>query len=99
MSRYIINTPNQITAGALVIQVWLPPDKVSPGVWIAIFLVAILAINYFGIGFFGELEFWFSSIKVLVVIGIIILSVILAAGGGPNHRATGFTYWNNPGGK
>ena len=97
--RYIINTPNQITAAALVIQVWLPRDKVNPGVWIAIFLVAILAINYFGIGFFGELEFWFSSIKVLVILGIIVLSVILAAGGGPNHHATGFYYWSHPGGE
>ena len=87
-----------MVAGSLVIQSWVPRDKVNPGVWIAIFLVAILAINYFGIAFFGELEFWFSSIKVLVILGIIILSVILAAGGGPNHHATGFEYWRNPGG-
>ena len=81
-----------------MIAVWCPRERVNPGVWIAIFLVAILAINYFGISFFGELEFWLSTIKVLVILGIILMSVILAAGGGPNHHATGFYYWSHPGG-
>ncbi|KAK5109888.1 hypothetical protein LTR62_006495 [Meristemomyces frigidus] len=95
--KYIITTPNQLTAAALVIQYWCPPDKVNPGVFIAVFLVVIIAINYLGIRFFGEIEFWLSSIKVLVIIGLIILMVILAAGGGPNHEATGFRYWHHPG--
>jgi L-asparagine transporter-like permease len=42
--KYIITTPNQLTAAALVIQYWLPRDKVNPGVWIAIFLVVIIVI-------------------------------------------------------
>ncbi|KAK4561380.1 amino acid transporter [Recurvomyces mirabilis] len=95
--KYIITTPNQLTAAALVIQYWCPPDRVNPGVFIAVFLVAIIAINYLGISWFGEIEFWLSSIKVLVIIGLIILMVILAAGGGPNHQATGCRYWNDPG--
>lgn len=95
--KYIITTPNQLTAAALVIQYWLPAEKVNPGVFIAVFLVAIIAINYLGIRFFGEFEFWLSSVKVLVVIGLIILSLVLALGGGPNHDRTGFRYWNDPG--
>ncbi|KAK5113031.1 hypothetical protein LTR85_011053 [Meristemomyces frigidus] len=95
--KYIITTPNQLTAAALVIQYWCPSDKVNPGVWIAIFLVAIVTINYLGIKFFGEFEFVLSSIKVLVIVGLIILCIVLAAGGGPNHTATGFHYWNDPG--
>jgi yeast amino acid transporter len=95
--KYIITTPNQLTAAALVIQYWCPPERVNPGVFIAVFLVTIIAINYLGIRFFGEFEFWLSSVKVLVLIGLIILCIILAAGGGPNHQATGFRYWNDPG--
>ena len=87
---YIITTPNQLTAGALVIQYWVDRDKINPGVFIAIFWVAIVCINYFGIKFFGEFEFWLSSIKVVVLVGLIILSLILALGGGPNHDRTGF---------
>ncbi|TAQ91430.1 hypothetical protein B7494_g210 [Chlorociboria aeruginascens] len=95
--KYIIVTPNNLTAASLVIQYWLPRDRVNPGVFIAIFLVAIIFINYVGVRFFGELEFWLSSIKVIVIIGLILLSLVLACGGGPDHHATGFQYWNDPG--
>ncbi|KAH0170236.1 dicarboxylic amino acid permease, partial [Aureobasidium melanogenum] len=95
--KYIIVTPNQLTAAALVISYWVDSDKVNPGVWITIFLIAIIAINYLGIRFFGEFEFWLSSIKVLVVCGMIILSLVLALGGGPDGDRKGFRYWKNPG--
>lgn len=95
--KYIITTPNQLTAASLVIQYWVSADRVNPGVFIAVFMVVIIVINYLGIRFFGEFEFWLSSIKVLVIIGLIILSLVLALGGGPNHDRTGFRYWKNPG--
>ncbi|KAK7409285.1 amino acid transporter [Neonectria punicea] len=95
--KYIVVTPNQLTAVALVIQFWIDRDVVNPGVFIAIFLVAIICINYFGIRFFGEFEFWLSSFKVLTIIGIIIFSLVLALGGGPDHDRKGFRYWKDPG--
>jgi amino acid transporter len=94
--KYIITTPNQLTASALIIQEWVPATKVNPGIFILIFLALICAINYFGIKFFGELEFWLSSIKVIVIVGVIILSFLLAVGAGPGP-ATGFKYYKNPG--
>ena len=95
--KYIIVTPNQLTAAALVIQQWVPRERVNPGVFIAIILVLIVAINYFGIRFFGEFEFWLSSFKVVTIVGVIILSLVLALGGGPDHDRKGFRYWKNPG--
>ncbi len=95
--KYIIVTPNQLTAAALVIQYWCPPEQVNPGVFITVFLVAIVTINYLGIRFFGEIEFWLSSIKVLTILGLILLSLIIATGGVPGSPATGFKYYNNPG--
>lgn len=89
--------PNQLVASSLVIQYWLPSDKVNPAVFVAIFLVAIIFINFFGVAVFGEMEFWFGLIKCITLLGLIILCVILAAGGGPNHHATGFQYWSDPG--
>ncbi|KAH9223562.1 putative dicarboxylic amino acid permease [Leptodontidium sp. 2 PMI_412] len=94
--KYIIVTPNNLTAASLVLQYWVSRDEINPGAFIAIFLVAIVVINYFGVRFFGEFEFWLSSIKVVVILGLILLSLILACGGGP-HKATGFQYWKNPG--
>jgi amino acid transporter len=95
--KYAISTPNQLTAIALVLQYWVDRDKVNPGVFIAIFLVAIILVNYFGVRFFGEFEFWLSSLKVLILCGVIILSLVLACGGGPDHDPKGFRYWHNPG--
>ncbi|KAB5566153.1 amino acid permease [Coniochaeta sp. 2T2.1] len=95
--KYIIVTPNQLTAASLVIQFWLKPERVNPGVFIAILLVVIICINYFGVRFFGEFEFWLSSFKIITIVGLILLSLILACGGGPNHDATGFRYWRDPG--
>ena len=94
--KYIITTPNQLTATALILGEWKKRDEVNPGVWIAIFLVAICVINYFGIKFFGELEFWLSTVKVITIVGVIILSFLLAVGAGPGP-ATGFKYYKNPG--
>jgi amino acid transporter len=73
----------------------------------------IVSINYFGVRFFGEFEFWLSSIKILTLCGVILLSLILALGGGPDHdrkvcerpflcskdsyEIQGFRYWKKPG--
>jgi amino acid transporter len=95
--KYIIITPNQLTAAALVIQYWLPADRVNPGVWIAIFLVVIICINYFGVKFFGEFEFYLSSMKVIIIVGLLILMICITAGGVPGHASVGFRYWESPG--
>lgn len=57
----------------------------------------IILVNYLGIRFFGEFEFWLSSLKVLILVGVILLSLILACGGGPDHDPKGFRYWHDPG--
>jgi amino acid transporter len=49
----------------------------------------------FGARAYGEAEFWFASIKILTIIGLIILGIIIAAGGGPTHIATGVQYWKS----
>ncbi|CAK1364308.1 Dicarboxylic amino acid permease [Cercospora beticola] len=94
--KYIITTPNQLTAAALVIQYWVSADRVNPGVWITVFLVIIITINFLGIKYFGELEFWLSSIKVVVILGLILFSLIMACGGADGD-VRGFRYWDNPG--
>ena len=86
-----------MTAASLVVQYWVDRDVVNPGVFIAILLVVICCINYFGVRFFGEFEFWLSSFKIITVVGVILLTFILALGGGPNHDRTGFRYWRDPG--
>lgn len=95
--KYFVLPPNQLTAAALVLQYWIDRDTVNPGVWITIFLVAIVVINTFGVKFFGEFEFWMSCFKVLVMLVLIVTLFIIMLGGGPTHDRLGFRYWKHPG--
>lgn len=97
LCKYLIITPNQLTAASMVIQYWIPREKVNPGVWITIFLVVIVLINTVGVKFFGEFEFWLSSFKVIVMLGVLFFLFIIMLGGGPNHDRLGFRYWKDPG--
>ncbi|EGW34892.1 dicarboxylic amino acid permease [Spathaspora passalidarum NRRL Y-27907] len=95
--KYLVLPANQLVAGSLTVQYWVSRDKLNPGVWITIFLVIILAVNLLGVRFFGEIEFWLSTLKVLTCLGLILLLWIIALGGGPTHDRIGFRYWKDPG--
>jgi amino acid transporter len=53
-------------------------------------------VNLLGVRVFGELEFWFSSIKVISLIGLILMGIIIDLGGNPKHDRIGFRYWRHP---
>lgn len=90
-----ILVPYEITAAGLVIDYWNSP--VNIGVWITIFIIVIVGLNFFPVAVYGETEFWFASLKVFMMIGLLILSFILFWGGGPSHQRLGFHYWRDPG--
>ncbi|EPE05888.1 proline permease [Ophiostoma piceae UAMH 11346] len=92
---FAIFVPFELNASALVIGYWNPP--VSDAVWITIMLVVVVGLNLLPVRFYGESEFWFASLKIILIIGLLILSFILFWGGGPSHQRLGFHYWNDPG--
>ncbi|KAF2144336.1 uncharacterized protein K452DRAFT_223312 [Aplosporella prunicola CBS 121167] len=92
---FAITVPAEITVGSLVIEYWNPPVNIA--VWITILFVVIIALNCFPVGVYGEAEFWFASIKVFGIIGLIIMALVLVLGGGPTHDRLGFRYWIEPG--
>jgi amino acid transporter len=95
--KYLVLPANQLVAGSLTVQYWIDSDRLNPGVWITIFLLIIVAVNVLGIRFFGEIEFWLLSIKVLTCLGLILVLWIIALGGGPTKDRLGFRYWQHPG--
>lgn len=44
----------------------------SNAVWISICIVVVVTINMFGARMYGECEFWFASIKVITITGLIV---------------------------
>ena len=95
--KYLILPANQLVAGSMTMQYWVKADRVNPAIWVLVFHIVILIINLAGVRFFGEIEFWISSIKVITCLGLILLLWIIALGGGPNNDHIGFRYWKNPG--
>ncbi|KAH8829010.1 amino acid permease [Flagelloscypha sp. PMI_526] len=93
---WTIGVPIEITASSILMNYWTRDPSLTPA-WITMCTVVVILINVFGAGIYGEAEFFFASIKVFTIIGLMILSVVLFCGGGPNHDILGFRYWINPG--
>ncbi|KAI0475624.1 proline-specific permease [Xylariaceae sp. FL0804] len=91
---YAMLVASECTAGAIVLQYWT--EAVPVGVWITILLLVILFLNIVAVSFFGEAEFWFASIKLITIAGLIILGVVLFFGGGPSHDPLYFKNWQDP---
>ncbi|KAM0425533.1 hypothetical protein ACHAPT_009323 [Fusarium lateritium] len=85
----------EASAGAILFDYW--DTGVHAAVWITIFLVVILGLNIIAVSFFGEAEFWFASIKLITIIGLILTGLVIMLGGAPNNDRIGFRYWNSPG--
>ncbi|KAK8042895.1 proline-specific permease [Apiospora phragmitis] len=88
---YAILVAAEATAGAILLDYWETP--VPTAVWITIILVVTLILNIIAVEVFGEAEFWFASIKLITIVGLVILGIVLMCGGGPTHEALGFKYW------
>lgn len=91
--NWTIVLPVEISAAAILVSYWTP---LNPAIWISIFLVIVIAINLAGTRVYGETEFWFASIKVITIVGLIILSICIDLGAGDQGRI-GFRYWKDPG--
>lgn len=50
-----ISVPAEISAAATLIQFW--NTSVNPGVWITIFLVFIITVNFCGVRLYGEVRY------------------------------------------
>ncbi|ROW04100.1 hypothetical protein VSDG_00967 [Cytospora chrysosperma] len=84
----------ELTAAGMIIQYW--NDTISIGIWIAIFWALFTAINFMPVKWYGELEMWFVSIKVVTILGFIIFGICINAGASPQGYL-GFRYWGHPG--
>ncbi|BGP27025.1 amino acid transmembrane transporter [Rhodotorula toruloides] len=96
--NWAITIPTEIVAAALVLDYWPGAARVNVAVWITVFFIVITAFNFMGVGTYGEAEFWFALIKIVTLLGLIIVALIITAGGvptsNPSEYPIGFRYWN-----
>ncbi|RAL02023.1 putative arginine transporter [Aspergillus ibericus CBS 121593] len=84
----------ELTATGLIIQFW--DESINIAIFVAVFWVVITLLNFLPVSFYGELEFWLSSIKVITVVGFMIFAICIDAGAG-DEGYLGFHYWVHPG--
>lgn len=92
----LIFIPAEISAAVMIIQYWT--DKVPVAVWIVVMIGFITLLNLAAVKYYAETEFWFASLKIFLILGLIILGFVIFFGGGPNqHGVQGFRFWKTPG--
>lgn len=89
-----LSIPSEITAICVLFQFW---TDVNPTAFIVTFIVLTLAVGFCRIQVFGEIEYAFAWLKILLVVFLIILGFVIAGGGVPGTPAVGFKYWKDPG--
>ncbi|EWC45278.1 hypothetical protein DRE_06005 [Drechslerella stenobrocha 248] len=91
--------PTEVTAASILIRYYTPiEDERYVALWITLFLGMVVAVNCFNVRVYGELEYWFGLLKIITILGLIILMVIINAGGAPNHAPIRFRNWEFPNG-
>ncbi|KAH8892278.1 amino acid permease [Thozetella sp. PMI_491] len=90
----ILSIPLEITAICALFQFW---TDINPSLWIIIFILVTFAVGIAFVDVFGEVEFVFALLKIALVIFLVLLGIIIDAGGVPGTPAIGFQYWRDPG--
>lgn len=89
-----ISVPSEISASVVLIQYW---TDINAAVWVTILIVVSVAVAVSFIGVYGEIEFLFAILKILLVIFVVILGLVIDLGGVPGKPRLGFHYWKEPG--
>lgn len=92
---YLVAIPAELVAAAVLVEYWT--TATSSAVWITVFGILMLMSTLVLVRVYGELEFTFATLKIMLIIGLNIMAVVITCGGGPDGDAIGFRYWRNPG--
>lgn len=95
-----------IVAAAVIVEFWI---SINSAIWIAIFGLLLVVTNLCLVKVYGETEFVFSMLKIMLIIGINIMvgspvnlgqcapncmqALVITCGGGPAGETYGFRYW------
>jgi AAT family amino acid transporter len=70
---WVVTGMAELTAAAIYVNYWFP--AVPQWVTALVFLVILFGVNLISVKLFGELEFWFSMVKVTALIGMIVIGL------------------------
>ncbi|KAI5949583.1 hypothetical protein KGF54_005460 [Candida jiufengensis] len=87
--------PNELAAVSVLMTYW---TNLNPAIFVTVFGITIIVVNGYNVKWYGEIEFYFGIIKILLCVGLILLGLIIDLGGIPGDSdRIGFRYWIDPG--
>jgi len=92
---YVLVAMAELSAVGIYVQYWYP--QIPTWVSAAVFFLAINAINLANVKVYGEMEFWFSMIKVVAIIAMIAFGGYLLFSGHGGPQATVTNLWAHGG--
>ncbi|OJJ50183.1 hypothetical protein ASPZODRAFT_58491 [Penicilliopsis zonata CBS 506.65] len=97
--QWAVVLPLELTVCGFTVQYW--NRDISVGVWVTVFLVAIVLLNIFGGIGYAEEEFVAATLKLTATVIFMVIALILVCGGGPSDgrysEYWGARLWYNPG--
>jgi len=90
----ILSIPSEITAICVLFKYW---TDINPAFFIVTFILITVVVGLAFVRVFGEIEFVFALLKILLVVFLIILGLVIDLGGIPGTERIGFKYWQDPG--
>jgi lysine-specific permease len=89
-ANWAVGVAVELTGVAMMMEYWV--KSVNSVVWSIICLVILVVINVFSVKGYGEVEYWVSLIKIIVVIIFIIVGICVDTGavGGVKYGVSNF---------
>ncbi|SCU86756.1 LADA_0E00100g1_1 [Lachancea dasiensis] len=94
ISTYSSMMPGELSATAVVMKYW---TDLNSGVFITIFGVLFVLTNIYTVRFYGEVEYFFGWLKVILILILIVTGRVIDLGGTKGQERLGFHYWRDPG--
>ncbi|KAJ5207609.1 amino acid permease/ SLC12A domain-containing protein [Penicillium cf. viridicatum] len=91
---YFISIAGEIVAAAVLVEFWI---SLNSAIWITVFGGLAIICNLSLVRIYGELEFSFAILKIMLVIGLNVMALVLICGGGPTGEPYGAQFWRSPG--
>ncbi|KAK0671641.1 putative amino acid permease [Cercophora samala] len=92
----LLSIPSEIVAVCVLVKFWTG-DALNPAAVILPFIALTGGIGMAFVRVFGEVEFVFAMLKILLVVFLIVLGLVINLGGVPGTEMIGFKYWRDPG--
>ena len=93
-STYNAIIPSELTAISVIMTYW---TDLNSAVFITVFGLFVVFTNIWNVRYYGEIEFFFGIIKLMLCAGLILVGLVIDLGGVEGQHRLGFQYWRNPG--